>query len=81
MGGGVPRTMAMGAWRRGDEFFVQINLPGVDEDDVAFNDRALRGSVRSWSERYEAQKAAYAAPGVWTVHNHVTVREDLTHIW
>jgi osmotically-inducible protein OsmY len=33
----------------------------------------LRGSVRSWSERYAAQKAAYAAPGVSIVHNYLTV--------
>ncbi|MGH3852866.1 MAG: BON domain-containing protein [Pseudonocardiaceae bacterium] len=29
----------------------------------------LRGTVRSWSERNEAE----TAPGVWIVHNHLTV--------
>jgi osmotically-inducible protein OsmY len=36
----------------------------------------LRGSVRSWAERHEAEIAAYAAPGVWLVHNYLTVREN-----
>jgi HSP20 family protein len=33
-GGRVPRTMPMEAFRRGDEFFVHVDIPGVDEDDV-----------------------------------------------
>jgi osmotically-inducible protein OsmY len=33
----------------------------------------LRGSVRSWAERHEAEKAAWNAPGVTTVHNFITV--------
>jgi osmotically-inducible protein OsmY len=33
----------------------------------------LRGSVRSWAERHEAEKAAWAAPGVTAVHNYITV--------
>lgn len=33
-GGRVPRTMPMEAFRRGDEFFVHIDLPGISEDDV-----------------------------------------------
>jgi osmotically-inducible protein OsmY len=33
----------------------------------------LRGSVRSWVERHEAEKAARAAPGVRAVHNYITV--------
>jgi osmotically-inducible protein OsmY len=33
----------------------------------------LRGTVRSWVERREAEKAAWAAPGVTAVHNYITV--------
>jgi osmotically-inducible protein OsmY len=34
----------------------------------------LRGMVRSWAERHEAEKAAWSAPGVTSVKNYITVR-------
>ena len=38
----------------------------------------LRGRVRSWAEREEAQRAAYRAPGVTSVDNRITVDPTLT---
>ncbi|MDR3487502.1 MAG: BON domain-containing protein [Bradyrhizobium sp.] len=33
----------------------------------------LRGSVRSWAERQEAERVAWLVPGVTKVNNHITV--------
>ena len=33
----------------------------------------LRGTVRSWAEREEAERAAWAAPGVYRVEDQIAV--------
>jgi HSP20 family protein len=54
MGGRMPRTMLMEAWRRKDEFFVYIDIPGVDRDDVELT--VERNVVSIWAERRPAHE-------------------------
>jgi osmotically-inducible protein OsmY len=39
----------------------------------------LSGTVRSWAERQEAERAAWAAPGVFKVNDRITIDPSLSH--
>jgi osmotically-inducible protein OsmY len=41
--------------------------------EAAGNKVTLRGKVRNYTEREEAQRVAWAAPGVWSVDNQIDV--------
>jgi osmotically-inducible protein OsmY len=56
------------AFRRSAE--IDANRITVEAHD---GEVALKGTVRSWAERQEAERAAWAAPGVRRVDNRITI--------
>jgi osmotically-inducible protein OsmY len=58
-----------------DQAFERSAQVDADHIDVSVRDGrvTLTGTVRSWSERMEAEYAAWAAPGVTSVKNHLKV--------
>jgi osmotically-inducible protein OsmY len=56
------------AFRRNAELDARrITVENVDGTII------LRGTVRSWAERQEAERVAWSAPGVTKVENHIVV--------
>src|SRR3984893_11471756 len=54
---------------------------GVDANQIIIetngSEVVLKGKVRSWAEREEAERVAWRAPGVTKVEDHIVVRNDV----
>jgi osmotically-inducible protein OsmY len=61
--------------RRIEETFKREAILDAQHITVEVNgsEVTLRGSVRSWAERHEAEKTAWSAPGITAVHNYIAV--------
>jgi osmotically-inducible protein OsmY len=57
------------AFRRSAELDARNVQVAVDGGKVT-----LHGTVRTWAEREEAEREAWAAPGVWSVENFIEVK-------
>lgn len=70
-----PRPMPAELKERIREALVRSALTDADriQVDVDGTKVVLRGTVRSWAEREEAERAAWSAPGVTTVEDHIVV--------
>jgi osmotically-inducible protein OsmY len=69
--GATPKNLARkigDALVRSAEVDAHTILVDVDEGTVILN-----GNVRSWAERLEAERQAWAAPGITAVDNRLTI--------
>ena len=70
-----PRVPATEIKRRIEEAFrrsAEIDANRITVE-VRDGEVILKGAVRSWAERQEAERAAWAAPGVRRVNNQITI--------
>jgi osmotically-inducible protein OsmY len=70
-----PRVEPENVKEKIDETFKRVATLDANRISVQVegSEVTLRGTVHSWIERHEAEKAAWAAPGVSSVHNYITV--------
>ncbi|MFE9323349.1 Hsp20/alpha crystallin family protein [Nocardia sp. NPDC052278] len=56
-----PAAMPMDAWREGDEFFVELDLPGIDPDSLDLDIERNVLTVRASRQELDSQRSMIAA--------------------